>query len=198
MKTVNVIKNISPFLLSVILCAGFSLPASASQISTSSEMAFFGTYTPTGGADLMNATGLAFPAPVIIAAGVDDFAFAAGGNATFSGFGFNPATSGAILTFADGGAFTASSVVIDVQTTQSLDLTLAGIWSLDGFDDTLGRLVFTADALGSLYTFSAAGTVTSLSIPSEVPLPGAILFFASALAALAFCDAGQRKISAER
>ncbi len=158
-------------------------------------MAFFGTYTPTGGADLMNATGLAFPAPVIIAAGLDDFAFAAGGNATFSDFGFNPATSGTILTFADGGAFTASSVVTDFQTTQSLDLTLAGIWSLDGFDDTLGRLVFTADALGSLYTFSAAGTVTSLS---EVPLPGAILFFASALGALAFCDAGQRKISAER
>ena len=184
MKTVNLMKNMSSIVLSVMMFAGFSLPASAAQIDAGSELAFFGTYTPTGGADLTSATGLVFPAPAIIAAGANDFAFAVGGNAAFAGFDFNPAALGTILTFSNGGAFTAANIVTDVQTTQSLDLTLAGIWSLNGFDDTIGRLVLTADALGGLYTFSAAGTVSPLSIPGEVPLPGAMLLFASALAAL--------------
>ncbi|MCX2980769.1 hypothetical protein EYC98_07740 [Halieaceae bacterium IMCC14734] len=181
MKTVNVVKKISSVVLSLMMGAGISLSVSAAQISAGSEMAFFGTYVPTGGTDLTSATGLAFPAPVTIAAGANDFAFAASSLASFSGFGFNPATAGPVLTFSNGGAFTAANIVTDVQTAQSLDLTLVGTWSLNGFDDTIGSLIFTADALGGLYTFSAAGTVAN---PAVVPLPGAMLFFASALAGL--------------
>lgn len=171
----------------LVLCAftGFSLPASAAFITSGSELAFFGIYQPTGGTNLQDSTGATFPSGVTIAAGANEFAFAVGGQANYSNFTFSPVTPGNILTFAGGGQFSATEMVIDQQSATSLDITMRGLWSLNGFDDTGGTLVFTADALGGLFTFSAAGVVYANGIsPDPVPLPAAIWLFASALGGL--------------
>jgi len=182
-------KHLGATALVVCAFAGWSLPASAALLSSATEIAFFGIFQPTGGTNLADSSGGTFPSPVTIAAGVNDFAFAVGGNATFLDITFNPLTTGDILTFANGGLFSATEMVIDLQSETSLDLTLQGIWSLNGFDDTEGQLVLTADALGGLYTFSAAGTVFSNVISPDIeiaviPVPAAAWLFASALAGL--------------
>lgn len=173
----------------LVLCAftGFSLPASAAFITSGSELAFFGTYQPTGGINLQDSTGATFSSDATIAAGNNAFLPAVGGLATFQDFTFNPVTPGDILTFADGGQFSATEMVIDQQSETSIDITMQGLWSLNGFDDTGGTLVLTADALGGLYTFSASGVVYANGISPDVvviPVPAAIWLFASALGGL--------------
>ncbi|MFT6052349.1 MAG: hypothetical protein ACI9B9_001998 [Halioglobus sp.] len=172
----------------LILCAftAFSVPASAAFISTGSELAFFGLYQTTGGTNLQDSTGATFPSGVSIAAGAGDFSAAMGGTATFLDFTFNPVTASDILTFAGGGQFSATEMVIDQQSETSIAITMGGLWSINGFDVTGGTLVLTADALAGLYTFSASGVVYANGIsPDEeianVPVPAAIWLFASAL-----------------
>lgn len=175
-------KGVGTVVAAVVLAGALPMTASASLlsgdplISANSEIAFFGNHTPVGSSDLAGATGLDFPDPVIIPAGTGDFAAAAGGVATFSSFDFVTPTLGTILTFADGGSFTATSVNVHLQTATALDMTLSGIWSLNGRNDTAGTLVLTADSLGGLNTFSAVGAI--------VPVPGALLLFGSALIGL--------------
>ncbi len=155
----------------------FSATTSAALIDANSEIALFGTYT-TDNADLTLATEIT-GMDALIAAGANDFAFSVGGSASFSTIVFNPSTPGSVFTFAGGGEFTASSIVVDLQTSSALDLTMAGVWSLAGFDDTAGTLILTADSLGEgLFTFSASGTV------QPIPVPAAIWLFGTALAGL--------------
>ena len=170
-------KKVVAAMAAVLMFGSFSVSSSAALIDPGSELAFFGTFSPDNG-DLSIATSLAFGSSVVIAAGASDYAFAAGGSATFNTITFDPATPGTVLTFANGGAFTASSISVDLQSANALDLTLSGVWSLDGFDDTAGILRLTADSLGGLNTFSAAGTV------QPIPVPAAIWLFGTALAAL--------------
>ncbi|NNF15408.1 MAG: hypothetical protein HKN70_01615 [Gammaproteobacteria bacterium] len=161
----------------LMMTAALSVSASAASISSFSEIALIGgTYTPTGGTGLADATGIN-AAPSLIAGGANDFAFAVGSMATFSPFDFT--TGGAVFTFASGGSFTATSISIDLQTAVALDVSMTGIYSLDGFDDTAGTFVFTSDALGGLFTYSGVGR-----IPEPIPVPGALLLFGSALAGL--------------
>jgi hypothetical protein len=171
----------------LVLCAftGFSMSASAAFITTGSELAVFGTYQLIGGTNLLDSSGAAFSSGAFIPAAEVEFNPAAGGLATFQSFTFNPTTPGDILTFANGGAFSATEMVIDQLSATSMDITMRGLWSLNGFDATGGTLVFTADALGGLYTFSAAGVVYANGIsPDAVPVPAAIWLFASALGGL--------------
>lgn len=162
----------------LMMTAALSVSASAAFISDNSEISLIGgTYTPTGGTGLHDATGLAAN-PSLIAAGVNDFTSAVGGLATFSPFDF--ATGGLIFTFAGGGAFTATAISIELQTATALDLLMTGVFSLDGFDDTAGSVAFTADAMAGLFTYSAVGTVEA----APIPVPGALLLLGSALAVL--------------
>ena len=162
--------------IAAVLALAGALPvaASAATISAGTGLGLFGTYTPDGGTTLDVATGLDFAAPALIGIGANDFAFSVGGEATFSNFDYDPASSGTIFTFAGGGRFSASSITIDFQTATQLILSMNGTYSLAGFDDTPGTFVLTADALGDLYTFSGSGDVV-------IPIPGALLLFGSAL-----------------
>ena len=128
-------------------------------IDSGSELAFFGLAAHTGGGDFLTGTGLSFPQPATIVAGANDFAFAVGGQATFLSFDYNPASLGTIMTFAGGGAFNATSVVIENQSAGSLRLNLTGTWSLTGFADVPGTLVLSADSKRGLVIFSASGVV---------------------------------------
>lgn len=187
MNIVNTIKR-QLGTTALVLCAftGFSMSASAAFITTGSEIAFFGTYQPIGGTNLLESSGAAFSSDAVIAAAEVEFGAAAGGLATFQSFTFNPPSPGDILTFANGGEFSATEMVIDQLSATSIDITMRGLWSLNGFDVTGGTLIFTADALGGLYTFSAAGVVYANGISPDinVPVPAAIWLFASALGGL--------------
>ena len=174
---INLRKGVGSVVAAAILAGALPMTASAALIAPDSEAAFFGTFTSVGGSGLADSTGMAFNTPILIAAATSDFAFADGGNATFSSFDFVTPSLGTIISFDNGGAFTATSVDIALQTDTALNLVLDGFWSLDGFDDTAGRVELTADALGGLNTFSAVGIVT-------VPVPGALLLFGSALIGL--------------
>ncbi|MEM7081373.1 MAG: VPLPA-CTERM sorting domain-containing protein [Pseudomonadota bacterium] len=175
------IKGMIARLVMLMMMGIFSLSASAMLIDASSETALFGTYSADNG-DLTLATTLTFADPALIAAGVNDFAFAVGSNASLNAITIDPSFSGQVLSFGSGGSFTANSLAIDLQTSTALDITLTGFWSLDGFDDTAGTLVLTADSLGGLFTFSASGTVT----PAPVPVPAAVWLLGSALLGLGF------------
>ncbi|MBT8447825.1 MAG: PEP-CTERM sorting domain-containing protein [Gammaproteobacteria bacterium] len=181
-------RRAAPFAAALALAVGTPVTASAitadPMIDPGSELAMFGSLAPTGGTDLASATGLTFASPVIIAAGANDFAFSVGGNATYFDFDFAAPVLGTILSFAGGGAFTATSVTVDVQTPTALGLTLDGVWSLGGFADTPGILRLTADSLFGLSTFSSAGIISVIPSVSPVPVPGALALFAPAIVAL--------------
>ncbi|MBT8446633.1 MAG: hypothetical protein HKO62_13115 [Gammaproteobacteria bacterium] len=191
-------RRAAPVAAALALAAAMPMTASASvplPIDENSELAMFGTAAPTGGTDFASATGLTFASPVIIAAGVNDFAFAVGGNATYSDFDFASPVLGTIMTFSGGGSFTASAVTVDLQTPTALGLTLDGVWALTGFDFTPGTLTLTADNLFGLTAFSSSGVITAAptatsttGVPfasiASVPIPGALVLFGPALVAL--------------
>lgn len=150
--------------------------ASAATLSIGSEMGLIGTYTPSGGTGLADATGLSIdPATIII--GSNDLAGQVGGTATYDGLALDgSAPAGPLFTTTGGLSFTLTSISVDLQNGQALDWTGTGILSLAGFDDTQATISWTGDALGGLNTFSSTITV--------VPVPGAVWLFASALAML--------------
>ncbi len=176
MINIQLKRKILATIAAVMMFSGFSAASSASLIGIDGEIAFFGAYTADI-ADLAQATELLFPQPVFIAAGTNDFAFAVGQNATFDTITFDPATPGNVLLFTGGGSFTSTSLTIDFQSSSALGITMTGFWSLDGFDDTLGQLILTADTAGNsgLFTFSASGTVTAIPVPAAVWLLGSAL-----------------------
>ena len=174
MNFASVKRGVSIVAAGLLLAGALPTAASAASISIGSEIAFFGDFDIIGGSDLSSATGMGFSNPVDIIAATGDFAGADSGSATFNDFGFDPASLGTILTFANGGAFTATSVEVSFQTANALTLTFDGIWSLDGFDDTNGGLTISADSLGGLNVFSGTGAVV-------IPVPGALLLLGSAL-----------------
>ncbi len=173
MNLASLKRGVSIVAAGLVLAGAMPAAASAASISVGSEIAFFGDFDIVGGSDLSSATGMGFSNPVDITAATGDFAGADSGSATFSDFSFDPASLGTILTFANGGAFEATSVDVSFQTANALTLTFTGIWSLDGFDDTAGGLTLSADSLGGLSVFSGTGAV--------VPVPGALLLLGSAL-----------------
>ncbi len=179
-------KKVVALFTAVTMFGAFSASSSAALIDPGSELALFGTYTPDN-ADLSLATSLSFGSPAVIAAGANDFAFLTGASAFFNTFSIDISSPTTIFTFGNiptafsgvpTGSFTASSINVDELTATALNLTMQGFWSLDGFDDTQGQLVLTADSLAGLFTFSASGTV------QPIPVPAAVWLFASALAGL--------------
>ncbi len=181
MSNIQLKRKVLTAIAAVMMFSGYSVASSAAFIDPDSEIALFGVVAADA-QDLTLATELLFPQSVVIAGGVNDFAFAVGGAAMFNTIVFDPETPGSVLTFAGGGGFTSSGIVIDLQSPSALNITMTGTWSLDGFDDTAGRLILTADSLGGdgLFTFSASGTVTA------IPVPAAVWLFGSALAGLGF------------
>ena len=149
--------------------------ASAATISIGSEVGFIGTYTPTGGTGLADATGLTFGGGTVII-GSDDFAGQVGGSVTLNDLSLTGVTADPFFTMAGGLSFTITGFTLDLQTENALNWTATGFWSLAGFDDTAGIFVFTGDSLNDVFTYSTAGSV--------VPVPAAVWLFGSALLGL--------------
>lgn len=173
MKTISMGKRGGAF-AALVLCLAMSNGAFAATISIGSEIGFIGTYTPTGGSGLGDATGLSFVAATVII-GSDDFAGQVGGAVTVDDLALG-GPAGPLFTTAGGLSFTVTSLSVNYQTANALDFTATGIWSLAGFDDTAGTFEWTGDSLNGLYTYSASGAV--------VPVPAAVWLFASGLAGL--------------
>ncbi len=154
--------------------------ASASAAMLSGEIGFIGTFEATGGTGLGDATGLSFAgdtnATVII--GSDDFAGQVGGSVTMNDFSFGSLPVDPLFTTAGGLSFVLTSISIDLQTDNALDITGTGVYSLAGFDDTVGTFQWTGDELGGLMTYSASGA-------SPIPLPAGIWLMLSGLGVLA-------------
>lgn len=169
-------RNMLVAVAAVVAFSGFTVGSSAALIDADSEIALFGVYLPDN-ANLMQATEIAFPGDEpFIAAGVNDFAFAAGGTASFNTFSLDINGPTEIFSFGGGGLFTATSADVDFMSPTAIDITMTGVWSLDGFDDTAGLLVLTLDSLGGTeFTFSGSGTVAPIPVPAAIWLMGSAL-----------------------
>ena len=151
--------------------------AGASAALIEGEIGMIGVFTPTGGSDLSDATGLSFSTDATVIIGSSDFAAQVGSSMTFSDFSFGALPVDPLFTTSGGLSFTLLSLSIVLQSDTALDIVGTGIYSLAGFDDTLGTFQWTGDGLGGLNTFSASGA-------SPVPLPAGAWLLMSALGVL--------------
>ncbi|MFK8031736.1 MAG: VPLPA-CTERM sorting domain-containing protein [Gammaproteobacteria bacterium] len=170
-------RNVLAALAAVVMFSGFAVSSSAALIDSDSTIRIFGGYEADA-ADLTQATQLSFPGIVQITEGEGDFGSSIG-FASFATISFDPVVPGSVLTFANGGEFTSTSVEIGTQAPNFLELIITGVWTLDGFDDTEGQLVLTATTpTNGIFAFEATGSVT------QVPVPAAIWLLGSALVSL--------------
>ena len=82
------------------------------------------------------------------------------------------------LDFSDEESIEAAAAAASSDAPLDLVIVATGILSAAGFDDTAYDFSLSADGAGSLFAFSAT------LAPTVIPVPGALLLFASGLAAL--------------
>jgi len=159
----------------VLAMASVSASAiSLGGLQISGELTFSGDLDPN--TNLATATSLSFPGNDF---GVDqatgDLAGVSSGG-SISGFSFD-LVSGLSIGI-DGFSFVADSLSVVFQSPAFLILQGTGVLSGAGYSDTAATFSLTGNSNGDLRNFSAGITA------SPVPVPGALVLFGSALAAL--------------
>lgn len=128
-----------------------------------------------------NTTSITFPGDDVDADGANgDFSGVADGDAgtiTSLNFGVGGLDAGVFVSIG-GFEFTLTDVSVVFQTDSILLLEGTGVATGNGYDATTVEFVFSANESGHLRNFSAGFTAT------PVPVPGALVLFASALAGL--------------
>ena len=149
----------------ILLAASLSVLsgiASAVPIITGS-VGFAGAYSHDGTTDLSDATAFSSFTGVL-AIGTIDGTFATEGVTTgtaaaYSDFSFNPTSVPVIgLWSVLGFSFDLTSMSLDGQDTDSVELSGVGIIKHVGYDDTRGTWTFTANNQGSNFSFSSSAT----------------------------------------
>lgn len=133
-------------------------PLSVMAAPITGGIGFGGLFTPIGGTDQSDATGIDISFSVVTAAS-GDFLPAQGQNATYNHIDFSPAnTPIASLWSVDAGAITysfdLSSLTLDFVTATQINLSGAGTILATGYDDTPGLWTFTGQRGSVLFTFS--------------------------------------------
>ncbi len=156
-------------LIGLVLAFG-AMPASAALIT--GDLTFSGNFETSG--PLGSATGLSFPGNDFDVDGSNgDFATISQGDiGSISDFDL----SGPLLFDIAGFSFDIGNISIVAQTDSFLLLSGTGTVSAAGFDTTLVEFNFSANVNGPIKNFSAGATA--------IPVPGALLLFGYALAAL--------------
>lgn len=161
---------------------------------------FGGDWSPMNAAGdtivpIASAAHIAFVGAIEVEQAIGDLAGAAGSQATYTNFTFNP-FSGPIaplwtievagVTF----SFDLESISVGLQTSTQLALSGMGTVRAAGFDDTAFSWTFSGDTAGGLLFFSAAGESQQVPEPSIIGLLG--------LGLIAMGAVGVRRRSAAR
>jgi hypothetical protein len=175
----RVLAILSAGALALVLSAG-----SASAASITGGVSFGGSFLPTGGTSLADATGVdvigdtVFVTCALSATCAGSYAPVTGiVTATYHDFSFNPlgGSTTPLWTFTFGGltySFDLSTVTIVEQTATVLGLKGTGTLHITGFADTLGKWTFSGDSAGAVFAFSST---------TAVPEPASMLLFGMAL-----------------
>ena len=143
-------------------------PAHAASITGS--VSFGGSFLPTGGTGLADATGvdiigdLAVVSCAISSSCQGSYAGVTGlVGATYHDFSFNPlgGSTSPLWTFTFGGltySFDLGTVSIVEQTSSVLGLVGTGILHITGFADTFGKWSFSGDTSGGVFAFSSTAS----------------------------------------
>jgi hypothetical protein len=127
--------------------------------------------------DLTEAAYIEFLDPVFVSQAIGDFTGAAGSQAQYTSFQFDPFTGpiAPLWTFEAGGvtfSFHLENITRGLQTVTQLTLTGTGTIKADGFDDTAFNWTFSADNTSKLLSFSASAFNVDVPEPSVVGLLG--------------------------
>lgn len=160
----------------------FCAVSNAQAASIAGDLLITGEVIPLPGPDLGDAFALQFPTSFLVTDASDDFAA--------NGLGFG--TTGTISSFMPSvtpvaplivaGPFTMvlETVTFLEQDSELLNLVGLGTLSAPGFDDTAAEFSLSADGIGERFVYSAT-LATDITV---VPVPGALVLFASGLVAL--------------
>lgn len=154
-----------------------ALPASAAMIS--GDLTFSGDWTEMGGG-VATATGLSFPGSDFDVDGsTGDFSSIVQGDiGTIADFDFSLSGGAVSLLSIAGFDFSLDTLSVVFQNSSVILLEGSGIVGGNGFDDTAATFSLSANVAGPLKVMS--GGISA----QPIPVPGALLLFGSALAAL--------------
>jgi hypothetical protein len=161
--------------IGLVALALMAAPRAAQAAAIKGSIGFGGGFTPTGGTNLGNATGLHFVNPIIVTnpRSGDYAAVPAGTLTNFTDFTFNPASTPVVplWSFTIGAvtySFDLSSVTVVNQSKTFLNLTGTGILHITGFDDTPAIWTFSGTKAGASFSFGSDATAVA-------PEPASIL-----------------------
>lgn len=152
-----------------------SLSGAANAAFIEGEITMSGAFTPTGGNDLGDATGIDFDGGFAIHDANGDFALAGisvGDNGVYADFDFiNPLVAPLGPLWSIGGfSFALEEIAIVFQSSAFLVLQGSGTISAAGFDDTNAMWSLTANSAGTLFNFSSGATVDEPSVLALIGL----------------------------
>ncbi|HKS37431.1 MAG TPA: hypothetical protein VJW76_09595 [Verrucomicrobiae bacterium] len=167
-------------LTSLLLGAIILVAGRANAIPISGEVHFVGSFSPTGGAGLGDATGLSFGPSYVFTTSGSFSSLAAFSSALFNSITFAPLSPGTLWTAGDF-SFALENVTIDLQSATQLNLSGTGMLTGPvGYDPTPGTWNFQGGGSAG-FTFRTDNTAT-------VPDGGsALLLLGVALAGVGVC-----------
>jgi hypothetical protein len=167
-----------------VLCLAFGAPQAAMADSISGELAFFGTFSVSGGSsstDLANADTINFTQTIL---GAATGTFAANGvvpfftPVTMNSFTFDPFAGVDPLWVVGAFQFALNTIAIEQQSASALALSGTGIVtsSIVGLDASEFRWSFSGDnSGGTLTVYSSTNSPTPLNEPSELTTLGMLV-----------------------
>ena len=175
--------KLGSILKSAAVVAALAVGPAAHAVGITGGLGFGGSWAPTGGTGVGNATGVdvlgdaAFVTCALTTSCTGSYAPVSGiVVATYNDFTFAP-LGGSITplwSFVFGGltySFDLLTVSIDEQDNNSLVLSGTGLLHITGFDDTYGKWSFSGDTAGAVFSFSST-TAAGVPEPASLALLG--------------------------